>query len=410
MDKKNEYVLIIGKLQEGSEVQLVNELGYKTIVFNKTLNLKQVLEADVPVEVNLNCETTVLNKAKEISKKYPIVAVFTLNEYRVELSAKVRESLGLKHGISSKAANNCRNKKNTRELLKALGDRAVKYYLVHSCNEADEVISQMQFPIVVKPSNDAGSNMVFCCRRKTEVNEAVNQILNTNKNSVGDKLDHVVLIEEFLEGPEFSVESYTKEGITTIIEITAKKILSPFNPIEIGHTVPASLTQSEREDIETIVKDAIKLLDINETVTHTEVKLTERGARIVEVNARPGGDKIPVLVKSVTGYDLHKISLQLALGMDIDKVEYCPCRPKKADIRFFLADTNGEVVFNNLCELYSMENIKQVKMQVKNGSQVTKTTSNYDRLGWFIAYNLENKLLDDLVNRVNVKEQKCCCK
>ncbi|SHI69070.1 ATP-grasp domain-containing protein [Clostridium cavendishii DSM 21758] len=407
MQNKDEYILVIGKLLEGNEIDIIKEFGYKTIVFNTELNLQQVFEADIPIEVNLNCDSSVINKALEVAEKYCIKSVFTLNEYRVPLAAKVRESLEIKYGIPYEAAINCRNKKNTRKILQQLKKGAVEYFVIGSIEEAEEVMKKLDFPIVVKPSNDAGSNMVFCCRKKSEVNDAINKISSTTKNSVGQILDKDILIEEFLDGPEFSVESYTHNGESKVIAITSKKILSPFNPIEVGHTVPAQITENENKEIEEVVLEALKLLKIDYAITHTEVKLTLKGPKIVEVNARPGGDKIPFLVKATTGYDLNRASFMLSLGKKVSCVSN-NIVAKKADIRFFIADKNGTVGFDSVCKLYSNHNIKKVDIKISNGSKVTKTTSNYDRLGWFIAYDENDDVLNESMNFVNVIGSKCC--
>jgi len=405
---KQEYILIIGLIKEGTEFMIARELGYKTIVFNRKLSLKEAMNADVPVELCLNCEKTVLSKAKDYQSKYNIKAVFTLNEYRVPLAAKVREELGIGRGISYEAAMSCRCKRVTREKLLKLGEQAVNYYLIDDETELHNAAEELGYPVVLKPSNDAGSNNVFCCKNANEVINAYRTINRESENSVGQKLEKKVLMEEFLDGPEFSVESYTQNGITNVLAITAKKIISPFYPVEKGHTVPALLDKSEENNIKQLVEKTLGILGVDDSVTHTEVKYTSKGPKIVEVNARPGGDKIPVLVKAVTGYDLHKIALQLNLGETIEKVGYCKCRPQKADIRFFVAPHDGKVEYKKMCSLKKDAKIKNLELNVEDGTYVEKTTSNYNRLGCFVIFDEDDAIIEEYEHCIAVNKSTCC--
>lgn len=405
---EQEYILIIGLIKEGTEFLIARELGYKTIVFNRKLSLKEAMNADVPVELCLNCEKTVLSKAKEYQSKYNIKAVFTLNEYRVPLAAKVREELGIGRGISYDAANSCRSKRVTREKLLKLGEQAVKYYLIDDETQLPNTVNKLGYPVVVKPSNDAGSNNVFCCKSENEVINAYRTIIKESENSVGQKLEKKVLVEEFLDGPEYSVESYTQNGVTNVIAITAKKIISPFYPVEKGHTVPALLDEREENNIKQLVEKTLEILGVDDSVTHTEVKYTSDGPKIVEVNARPGGDKIPALVKAVTGYDLHKIAMQLNLGETIEEVGYCKCRPKKADIRFFVAPYNGKVEYKKMCSLKKDVKIKNLELKVEDGAYVEKTTSNYNRLGCFVIFDEDDAKIEEYERCMRVTKSTCC--
>lgn len=401
---QEEYILIIGLIKENTEIRLAREMGFKTIVMNTKLSLEQVLDSDVPIEICLNCESSVLEKTQCLKQKYNIRAVYTLNEYRVPLAAKVRESLGLVYGISYDAANRCRNKKLVRKALESMGKAAVNYHIIQSVNDMEK-ISDIPLPVVIKPVNDAGSNMVFCCTNSAEVKNAIEKINNMTENSIGQELDKDILVEEFLDGPEYSIEAYTKNKNTTIVAITQKKIYSPFHPIEVGHMVPAPLQSGIKEEIENLVRKSVELLDIDDAVTHSEVKLTLKGARIVEINARPGGDKIPHLVKATTGYDLHRISLLLSLGKPIDNSGECSCRPKKAFVHFFVAENEGIVTLKNMCAIYGNKNIHKFELQVEEGQYVTKTTSNYDRLGYFIAFDEEMETLEKLTKNVLIEKK-----
>ncbi|OPX43924.1 alanine-anticapsin ligase BacD [Ruminiclostridium hungatei] len=400
------YVLVI-KLMDGTEFDLVKDSGYKVIAISPEFTTSEVMRVDIPIKIDLNDEDCVISKIHELSNKYNIVAVFTLNEYRVQLGARIREELGIPFGISYEAASNCRNKKRTREILSCKGVNTVKYSIIHSSDEVEETLLKIPLPVVVKPSNDAGSNMVYCCQTKKEVIDAIETIKNCENNSVGQKLDKDIILEEFLTGPEFSVEAYTFGGKTEVLAITAKKVVSPFFPIEEGHTVPSRIKNEESQMITSLVEKAMLALGIDYTVTHTEVKLTPGGPKIIEVNARPGGDKIPVLVNMTKGYNLHKIALDISLGKNIEDACSEVETSGSASIRFFIADSDGVVKLGNTIEvLQSNPDVVYFNMNVEEEDRVSKTTSNYNRLGYFIVKGNNEKysedIAEDILNKINI--------
>jgi len=407
MSADGNYILVLKLKNKGPEFGLIKQLGYKIISFAAEYTLEEVMEADVPVEIDMNDEDAVLKKAAELSKMYNIISVFTLNEYRVLLGARIREALGLKFGISYQAAYNCRNKKVTRKLLSDADISTVKYRLIRSEADIAEALKHIPLPVVVKPSNDAGSKGVCCCQTEGEVFSAVAALLDREGNLVGQKLDEEILIEEFLEGPEFSVETYTFGGDTKIIAITAKKVLSPFCPTEIGHTVPASVDGETALEIQQLVKNVVALLGVDYSVTHIEVKLTPAGPRIIEVNARPGGDEIPALVEMTTGISLHKLALCISLGVPIESVGALPPKADSASIRFLIAESDGEVDFGNTARILDDPAVVRTEFYADDGIYVQKTTCNYDRLGFFIVKGDKDHysydVAEDLLSRIDIK-------
>lgn len=386
-----------------NEIELVQALGYKVILFKAEVGLDEAFMVDLPIEVDLNNEDLVVERLNEVSDRYDISGVFTLNEYRIPLAAKMSNHLGISSGLSVLAANQCRNKKLTRQVLNSKNVSSVQYELVCCEEEAKSKLSSFQLPVIVKPSNESGSKNVRFCRTDQEVVEAVRDILQQSRNFVGQPLDREVIVEEFLDGTEYSVEACTIKGETRIIAIT-EKFVTPFPyATEVGHTVPANLCKDNIQEISQLVKEGLLALEIDNGVTHTEVKLTSKGPKIIEVNGRPGGDDIPVLVRAVTGYDLCELSLHIALGGSFENAPWHEPVAPSASIRFLVADSSGTVFFKedvNHDQLYRME------IYVEQGEEVAKTTSNYNRLGYFIVFGTEekssNQIADEVMEQINL--------
>ncbi|MGN7232821.1 ATP-grasp domain-containing protein [Priestia megaterium] len=392
---ENQYVILVSP--RDNEVQLVKEKGYKTILLRKEISFDEIFDVDIPVEIDLNDEETVLEKCLQLADQLEIISVFTMNEYRIPLASKVSEVLQLQCHLPYEASLRCRNKKMARQKLNEAGVGEVQYRLVTSESDLEAELKGIDFPLIVKPSNDSGSKNVYLCKDKAEVSIALHNIVQSKKNIVGQSIDTDILIEEFLDGPEFSVESVTVNSQTTVIGIT-KKLVTPYPlSVEVGHDFPANLNANEEKEIRSLVEQSLTVLGVDFAVTHTEVKLTNKGPRIVEVNARPGGDEIPHLVKAVTGIDLKSLAFLVTLGKGIDSLDLSSSTVPSASIRFLLANQEGKVSFN---EQFQSAYIKEQKWYVKNGESIKRTESNFDRLGYFIVYGDDQNLSSSKVDYV----------
>lgn len=395
-----EAIIIIGFKSEESGIDLAKKRGLFVIFLNTHISMEDALAADLPLEMDLNDEAVVVQQVVNISAKYNIKGVFTLNEYRVVLAAKICEALGLTWGLSVDAAFNCRHKKRTRELLLRQGVGTAKYVTIVSAPESLAALQKISCPVIVKPSNDAGSNFVARCDSPEQVWAAAAAIIANKQNWVGQELDREILIEEFLDGPEFSVESCTVGSVTTVLAITRKKLAPPPSTTEMEHLVPAPLSESERLTTTALVSDALRALGVRRAVTHTEVKLTSAGPKIIEVNARPGGDRIAFLVRATTGIDLRELSMHLCLGGGLDTFPRERVTSKTAAVRFFLADHSGVVSFNFPESMLAEPGIRELQLYVKSGERVSITSNNYNRLGHCMVHGDTIDSVYQVIDRV----------
>jgi len=386
MREKPQAVLVLGLREQEHEIEFVQALGYSILLFGTNIRIDDALSADVPVEIDLNDEDHVIATALTLTQRFDIRGVYTLNEYRTPLAARIAAALKLSHGLSHEAALNCRHKKRTRQVLAQHAVGSARFALINTHQEALAALRDFSFPVIIKPSNEAGSHLVACCTTQQEVLQAIDAIQASSTNWVGQSLDPEILLEEYLDGPEVSVEAYTAAGHTTVLAITAKQVTPwPFTT-EVGHLVPANLPDTTTAAIHEVVVRALSALGINDTVTHTEVKLTSAGPRIIEVNARPGGDKIPLLVRAVTGYDLREVSLHLALGRAASDLPRYPIAASSAAIRFLVAEQNGTVEIGDPEEIAMLPGVQAVEISVQTGDQVEQTSSNYNRVGYVLVH------------------------
>jgi len=241
--------------------------------------------------------------------------VLTWDETALESTAAVADELGLPH-MSRDAVSACRDKLLTRRALAAARVPVPRFHHVLQPGDAPAAAAHLAqavgWPIVVKPRALAGSVGVTLVRDAAELPEACGLAARATvpKLSARDGL----LIEEFVDGPELSIDSVIFNGTVTLA-VVARKVLG-FAPYfeEIGHRVLPWRHESWAAAVTDVVVAAHRALAIRTGITHTEVRLTRSGPKIIEVNGRLGGDLIPYLGQLATGIDLPAAAVAIALG------------------------------------------------------------------------------------------------
>jgi biotin carboxylase len=263
--------------------------------------------------------------------------VFTWDETLLEATAEAARRLGLPH-MSPAAARNCRDKLTTRRLLRAAGVAGVRFAHVRGLDEALREAAAIGYPVVVKPRSLAGSVGVVIARDAAEL-RAVHHHASDAAFPGIDPLEGL-LLEEFLDGPEISVDSAVRDGDVELVNVTRKRLgFEPFFE-EVGHLVSPWRHEPWAADLTQLVVDAHRALGVTTGVTHTEVRLTAAGPRLVELNGRLGGDFIPHLGRLATGVDLTAAAVDLALGAEPD---LRPLRDICAEVRFLYPPEDGVV-------------------------------------------------------------------
>jgi biotin carboxylase len=253
----------------------------------------------------------VLDAVRAVAAERGVSGVMCWDERLVEAAAVVAEALGLPT-MSVAAVRACRDKRLTRELLTRAGLRQPGCVPVASEAEARQAAAELGYPVVVKPRNLGGSLGVV----RADDPDALRQAFATTTAArlPGVPTPPDVLVEQYLQGPEISVDGVvTSAGYRPAV--LARKRLGELPYFEeIGHDVdPADELLADPEVLATLA-DAHAALGIDYGLTHAELRLTPRGPVIVEVNARLGGDLIPYLGGLAAGLDLPGVLVDLALG------------------------------------------------------------------------------------------------
>jgi phosphoribosylamine-glycine ligase len=238
-------------------------------------------------------------------------AVFTWDELVLEPTALAARQLGLVH-MSPEAVARCRDKYATRSLMAEAGLPSPRHRLVSTADEAVRTAAEFGCPVVVKPRSLAGSIGVVKAADEAAVRTAFGLAAGASYGSL--PAGEGILVEEYLDGPEISVDSVVFDGDVRCVHVARKRIGFPPYFEEVGHLVTATARESLPEEAAALVEAAHHTLGVDFGITHAEVRLTPRGPRLIELNARLGGDLIPLISRMATGTDLVKAAAEIALG------------------------------------------------------------------------------------------------
>lgn len=266
------------------------------------------------------------------------------------------------------------NKFTMREQMRKCGVSIPAYKAIRSRDEKFDI----PFPVIVKPADNGGSRGVTLVRTQEELNAALDRAFDYSKNQT-------VMIEQFIEGREFSIESISYQGKHYILQITDKVTTEAPYFVELAHHQPAQLTPKQWDDIKSLTLKMLDALKIENSAGHTEIKMDKNGIPyVIEMGPRMGGDYISSdLVRLSTGYSFVKGTLEVATGTFVPPV----FGEKKCSGVYFLCEETKEKVLSYI------KNAKQFPFVVDADiwGDIQNVKCNSDRGGYFI-YQSDKKI------------------
>lgn len=238
--------------------------------------------------------------------------VLTYDEQLVERTAELAASLGIPH-TNPAAIRLCRDKSALRQCLNEAGLSPVRYAVVTTARDAARAAAGLGYPVVVKPRALGGSIGVVRVDDERQLLAAF-EVAEHAQADDGTVSSHAgVLIEELLDGPEYSVDCVTWEKKVHPLVLAEKMTGFPPYFEEVGHAVPPDGRPGIDEAV-AMVLAAHEIVGLDRLVSHSEFRLTSRGPRLIEINPRLGGDLIPLLGYLADGADLAAAAADVALG------------------------------------------------------------------------------------------------
>jgi biotin carboxylase len=266
------------------------------------------------------------------------------------------------------------DKGRTRTHLAHL-DTSPAFEIVTDEDQLVGAVRRLGLPVVVKPVDETSSTDVALAYSETEALGVFRQIRRISHNRKGFARPSGVLVEEYLSGPEFSVETFTKAGVTSAYGVTRKTPLAANPFVEQADSFPYEESAVQMALVRAAT-DAVDSLRGFAGAAHTEIRMTSSGPRIIELNARQGGGHLPSMIELVTG---RNVFLEVA-QMYIDTLEITSPTSRVGGVTWWQFYT--EVDPEQLLELGRDEGvIVQVFGNTKTRESAHGPPTNHDCLG-----------------------------
>jgi biotin carboxylase len=326
-----------------------------------------------------------------LHKAYPFQAAVSLFELGLLPAARINEALGL-GGESVATVELLLDKWRMRRHLAAKGVSPVASAVGRSAQDVREFVQAHGLPIIVKPIRESGSLGVFRVRDRADVDAVAERFRSLDDGQVaardlsGAESFDEFLMEEYLDGPEISVESLSFDGRHVVVAVTDKETGGPgfVEFVEIGHSQPSGCPAETLSEVRQLVTEFLDAVGLRNGPAHTEVKLTSRGPRIIESHNRVGGDRINDLAEIAYGVDMERYALGARFGV-VEPLTASPEPRGGAAIRFLTPEPGRVVEVTGIDAVRADPAFVDLQLDVGPGDDVPPLTWNEDKIGHVIA-------------------------
>ncbi len=351
--------------------QKASELGIETFCFawEKGAVCKDIVDHFYPISI------FDMDRIVEVCKSVGVDGVVSnASDITAEVTSYVAEKLHLV-GTPYQVLKSLRDKFYVRTLTEPIkGLASLRYYRFDG---QDRQI----YPCVVKPCEGSGKKGVFFVRGKSDFEIAIKYASEDNASGI--------IVEEFIDGKELSVESISSHGKHWVIQITEKVSSSAPHFVELSHHQPADITVELRRKIEQVIPELLTAIGYTDGASHIEIKYRGNELYLIEANLRGGGGEISnKLVFMSSGIDYLKCIIDVALNQFVEPLRIN--EPSFAGIYFLTKQTSNLLTFFANAE----GNDWLVEKKI-HSTELMESHSNYERNGYLI-YNANHKVIPNL--------------
>ena len=372
---KKIMVLAAGLLQI-DVIEKAKSMGYYVLAVDGNPKAPGFNVADKAICADIVNEETMLKIARD---EHVDGVIHPCSEVSMAVMGRINDELGLS-GISREQAICATNKHLMRKAFEKGNAPSPKSILAQDAEDAwRRLQSEFDTDAILKPSRNSGSRGIAKVSRNMDKGD----FIRAYDEALSESRDHSVLIEQFIEGPEFSIEMIVWQGEIHVLTVTDKKTTGAPHFVELGHNQPSCFSATDVETLKAAAIAGVRALGVNNCACHAEAKLMNGKAYLMEVGARLGGDFISTeLTHLSTGIDMVAAAIDVALGVEPDlsaKEE-----PKGVCIRYFCPKP-GKLVSISNTEVLNNPHVYLWEIYPKEGDVIPTVTSSLCRSGHVIV-------------------------
>lgn len=338
-------------------VRKAKEMGVYTICFAWENGAVCKEECDEFYPISIFEIDDIVTKCKELKVDG---VISTASEETSLVSSVIAQRLNLT-GALPDAIKRIQNKKWVREMTRSIpGLSNPKVWTISQKHD-------ISYPCVVKPVKGSSKKGVSFCRSEHNLREA----LEYASENVSE-----IVIEEYIGGQEYSVETLSYKGRHHVIQITRKVTTGYPHFVELEHHQPALLDENVRNSVIDVVKSILDTVGYTNGASHIELKINAGNIYLIEINPRAGGDRISdTLVGLSTDCDYLASMVDIALGRYVDKEVH---NTSFSGILFLTAQNS------RILKYFDDSHHDWLVERKRTNDKLTVSSSNYDRDGYII--------------------------
>ncbi len=291
-------------------VDVMAAMDVRTVLLGDPTPIDLACAVDVPMDLDLDDWPGTEAAVRWLHDARPLDAVLSVYDPYLPLASYLAARLDVA-GLALPAALNCDNKLRMRLTLEGGGIAGPAYAVVGDPDEAEAAARRLGYPVLVKKITAAGGRGTLLCRAPGEVAGAVTALQGeANPN---------LLVEEFVDGPEYAVQTVTSAGVTEVIGILAQHSATGARPVETGYDFPSGLGDQGEEALGRFVGEALRVLGFDSGIAHTQVRFGRSGPIVINVSARPPGGLLCAVTEAVSGVDMVRAAVEVVLGRPVTR-------------------------------------------------------------------------------------------
>jgi len=305
-------ILMLGAgFMQGVAIRCARSRGWEVVAVDGNPSAPCAGIADRFVPIDLKDRAGLLALARQLQADGGLSGVFTAATDFSASVAWVAQGCGLP-GHTFEAACNASDKLRMRACFEREGVPSPAFIGVDATSAPQVLVSLsrrgIEFPVVVKPVDNMGARG---CRLVAEASDLGPAIAD----AIGYSRTGNAIVEEYMDGPEFSVEALVYDGEIHMTGVADRHIFFPPYFIEMGHTIPSAMSSERVGEIIAVFKRGVAALGLTHGVAKGDMKLTSKGAMVGEIAGRlSGGYMSGWTFPYSSGIDLTGAALDLAVG------------------------------------------------------------------------------------------------
>ncbi|PBC04121.1 acetyl-CoA carboxylase biotin carboxylase subunit family protein [Mesorhizobium sp. WSM3860] len=326
------------------------------------------------IRADTNSVDALIRECRRLRETYDIAGITSALELTYAAAAKLCRYFDLP-GPNPVSIERCCDKFTQRQLLRKAGVPMPSYRLAKDAAEVESSAAEIGLPVIVKPAAGIGSMGVRLCRSFDEVAQHTNYLLGG---------EHVwwsspsILIEEFAQGPHYSIEIMGNE----IIGIAAADFGLPPHFVCREYIYPAPLNGNESKRIADVSLSCLRALGLGWGPTNIDLRWTKLGPAVIEVNPRLGGTPAPQLVHLAYGVDLVTQHIKLAIGEEWKSGKR---HSHTAAARILLPHRDGTLDWIDGSRAAAVPGVAEVEFYIERKTPIIRKGDSRDRIGHVIA-------------------------